>query len=341
MRKTTLMTQIFKSFFTIGRLRAIALSLPLAGTSLTMAACNSDSSVEPSAGWTPEAAPPSGEAPATESPAPAPPPSTTPTPAPPTPVGPGIPLGLFHMPGEDFDSVYNGAMQAAGPSYVLRNLEAIKARGGRVILSMTGGQTYVKDGNGHFSLAKWKARIDRLRGVNLSSYIEDGTILGHYLLDEPYDAHNFGGQAVGGALVEEMAKYSKSIWPNLPTIVRAEPYLVQWSGTYQYLDAAWAQYLHRKGDVKQYIAENVRIAQSMGLALVVGLNLHHGGVGNRPMTGNQILDWGSTLLSGSDPCAFISWKYNAKYLAQSDVQAAMLSLSDMAGNRPSRACHNG
>jgi hypothetical protein len=117
--------------------------------------------------------------------------------------------------------------------------------------------------------------------------------------------------------------------------------LIQWSGTYRYLDAAWAQYRHRKGEVKQYIAENVRYAQSMGLALVVGLNLHFGGIGNKRMTGSQILDWGSALLSGSDPCAFISWKYDAKYLAQSDVKAAMQSLSDLATNRPSKACHKG
>jgi hypothetical protein len=79
----------------------------------------------------------------------------------------------------------------------------------------------------------------------------------------------------------------------------------------------------------------------MGLALVVGLNLHDGGIGNRAMTASQVLSWGSTLLSGSDPCAFISWKYNATYLARPDVDEAMEALSDIARNRPSKACHNG
>jgi hypothetical protein len=250
-------------------------------------------------------------------------------------------MGLFHLAKDDFDGPYNGALQTAGPTDILLNLAAIKARDGRVILNLGGAQKHFKDAEGHFSLTKWKAQVDRFRTVNFSSYIDDGTIVGHYLIDEPYDAHNFGGQVVGGATVEEMAKYSKGIWPGLATIVRAEPYLVQWSGTYHYLDAAWAQYLYRKGDVKDYIAENVGFAQSMGLALVVGLNLRDGGVRNKPMTASQVLSWGSTLLSGSDPCAFISWKYDATYLARSDVHEAMQSLSDMARKRPSKACHNG
>jgi hypothetical protein len=337
-----LIIRSFKLSGTIDHFRALAL------ITIGSVACNTSNPVDQSAASGPEAAPlppvdaPLPEEPTTEAPAPDAPAADAPAPdAPSTTDAGGIPIGLFHLAKEDFKGPYNGALHAAGPTDILRNLATIKARGGRVILSLGGSQKYFKDARGHFSLSKWKARVDRFRAVKFSSYIDDGTILGHYLIDEPYDAHNFAGQEVGGATLEEVAKYSKEIWPSLPTIVRAEPYLVQWSGTYRYLDAAWAQYLHRKGDVEDYIAENVRFAKSMGLALVVGLNLHDGGIGNRAMTASQVLSWGSTLLSGSDPCAFISWKYNATYLARPDVHEAMEALSDIARNRPSKACHNG
>jgi hypothetical protein len=44
---------------------------------------------------------------------------------------------------------------------------------------------------GYFDLGKWKARVNRFRGVDFYSYVRDGTIIGHYLIDEPYDAHNW------------------------------------------------------------------------------------------------------------------------------------------------------
>ena len=137
------------------------------------------------------------------------------------------------------------------------NLATIKARGGKVMLMMAGSQKYYKNADGTFSLSKWKARVDRYRKVNFSQYINDGTIIGHYLIDEPYDPANWAGRPISGATLEEMAKYSKAIWPSLKTIVRAEPYLIKWSGTYRALDAAWAQYLWRKGDVKTYLNRNL------------------------------------------------------------------------------------
>ena len=72
-----------------------------------------------------------------------------------------------------------------------------------------------------------------------------------------------------------MAKYSKQLWPNMPTIVRAEPsYLGR---NHQYLDAAWAQYLYRQGQRRvDFLRRNVSAAQDRGLGLVVGLNVLKG-----------------------------------------------------------------
>ena len=250
----------------------------------------------------------------------------------------GIPMGTFAQPNSAFGSVYNGALRNIGPGPLLSDLSAIRSRGGRIVLMMAGSQKYYKNGDGTFSLSKWKDRIDRYRGINFSSFINDGTIVAHYLIDEPHDEDNFGGKAVSGSTLEEMAKYSKSIWPNLKTVVRDEPTEIRWSGTYRYLDAAWAQYLWRKGNVNDYIQRNVSAAKQMGLGLVVGLNVVDGGNPKGTwMTPGEVESWGSALLSSDYPCAFISWQYDSD-LNYGAMKEAMSTLRRKAQNRGSRSC---
>ena len=94
---------------------------------------------------------------------------------------------------------------------------------------MAGPDFLYKDADGHFSLTKWKARIDRYDDVTFDAYIKDGTLIGHYLIDEPNDPAN-GMAARLGHHAREMARYSKAKWPGLPTIVRTYPdYLEKWA----------------------------------------------------------------------------------------------------------------
>ena len=76
------------------------------------------------------------------------------------------------------------------------------------------------DGNG-FKIPWWKQRVDRFRGIYWQLDIDDGTIAGHFLLDEADDKSNWNGKIVPVELIEEMARYSKEIWLTMPTIVRA------------------------------------------------------------------------------------------------------------------------
>ncbi len=254
----------------------------------------------------------------------------------------GIPIGMFEQPLPDIGGRYNGAQLAISPNLLLDELAQIKSRGGKIVLMMAGSQPNYLNKDGTFNLSMWKERIDRYRSVNFDSYINDGTIIAHYIIDEPYDSANFGGKAVPGATIDEMARYSKSIWPKMPTVVRAEPYLIQWESPYRYLDAAWAQYLARKGDPYAYIKKNVSSAQQMGLGLIVGLNLQHGGVPNgSAMNASEVESFGTALLSTSYSCAFISWIYEDKFLAQAGMGAAMDALRQKAENRSSPSCMPG
>jgi hypothetical protein len=252
----------------------------------------------------------------------------------------GIPFGTFAQPTTEFGSRYNGAMRNISPGLLLQELAAIKARGGRVALMFAGNEGYYKTG-GRFDFNKWKARINRFKGVNFSSYISDGTIIGHYMVDEPNDPANWGGQPISTSTVDAMAQYSKSLWSGMATIARVDP--AYFGGRrVQYLDAAWAQYLARRGNPASYVQRAASDAQKAGLALVVGLNFVHGGTPTgTQMSASEVESFGSALLSSSYPCAFISWQYRSSHLSSNDMKSAMDALRRKAESRPSKSCRGG
>jgi len=252
----------------------------------------------------------------------------------------GIPIGMNAMPVTMFGDRFNGAKITVGPANVMSDLAAVRARGGKVAIMMAGHYRYYTDGNGHFSLTQWKERVSRFRGKDYEPYIRDGTIIGHYMIDEPNDPANWGGRPVPPSTLEEMAKFSKSLWPSMTTIVRVEPdYL---ANNHQHLDVAWAQYLSRRGNVSDYIRRNVSDAQNRGLGLIVGMNVLKGGTPNGTrMTAKEVEEWGSVLLSSSYPCAFFSFEYSSDYLSSSDMRSAMDQLRRKAESRASRSCRGG
>ena len=250
----------------------------------------------------------------------------------------GIPFGSFAQPTTEFGNRFNGGMRNIYPDNLLDELKAIKDRGGKVMLNLAGAPPRYTDGSGHFSLTMWKASMDRFKGVNFSSYIQDGTVIGNFLLDEPNDPANWNGRPVPESMVEDMAQYSKARWPGMPTIVRVRPEYL--TGTYNYLDAAWSQYHSRFGDPAKFVAGDIAKAKSKGLALVVGFNILKGNDGS-PLTATQITSWGSALLADSYPCAFLSWKYDDRYMDRSDIGQALQTLSDKAGNHGTKSCRAG
>ena len=249
----------------------------------------------------------------------------------------GIPIGTFGQPITAFGERFNGGKLTVSPNDLIPYLTAVKARGGKAILMFAGHERYYRTG-GRFDIRKWKARVARFNNIKFSGFINDGTIIGHYLIDEPNDAHNWG-KPVPASVLEEMAKYSKDHWPTMPTMVRAEPgYLAT---NHRYLDAAWAQYVQRKGTPAEYLRRNVADAQKRGLGLVLGMNITKGALNKRPMSANQLRDWGSIMLGGSYACAFISWTYDKKYISRSDVAGAMSYLAGKARSKSARSCRGG
>jgi hypothetical protein len=252
----------------------------------------------------------------------------------------GIPFGTSSMPLSMYGSVYTGGhLNPEQPESLLARLAVIRAAGARVVLALAGGPGKFTNADGTYNFDLWKARVGRYSGIEFTSYISDGTVLGHYLIDQPNCSTCWGGQAISPDAVEAMAQYSKSIWPTMTTFARADPtWLEGYSGQYVYLDAGWAQYVARKGTVESYLAANVAAAQSKGLGLVVGLNLLDGGPNGSQMTAKQVKTWGATLLGSSYPCAFISWKYESAYFSRSDIKSAIEFLSSKAKRHAPSSC---
>jgi hypothetical protein len=317
------MTYLFK----LARRTAAQRALPLIALTATLAACNTDQLGPNSQG---------AEAPTTVESAPAATAIATPSFSA---TSSGIPYGMWRLPTNEYGSVFNVAMRNIAPTDLLSELAAIKNRGGKIVLMFAGKERNYIGKDGHFSLTMWKERVDRYKSVNFDSYVADGTIIAHYLIDEPNDPHNWGGVPVSGATVEAMAAYSKAIWPKMQTVVRVDPgYLVETGGPYRNLDIAWAQYVMRKGSPTDYIQQNVADAQKIGLQLITGMNITRGGSNGGEMTASQIVANGTAILANSYPCAFLNYFWYEPYVSRADIHSALVTLSQKADAHVARSC---
>ena len=265
---------------------------------------------------------------------------------------PGIVFASFSMSNAYLDNVHTGWMSGGSldPSNIISNLSGARARGGRVVVKLCKGRDhYVKNADGTFSLTKWKSLVSRYRSVNLGPYINDGTIIGHYLIDEPHRAAKWGGKPISQKTLEEMARYSKELWPQMSTLVRVAPsWLASSAIQYKYVDAGWTQYTHKKGDAAKWVASEAAVAKRKGLGLVVGLNVLDGGNGSSKIAGwtkgkyamsaSEIRSYGSAMLTEGLGCAFVQWTHDTKYYGRSDIRSAMSDVSQKAKAHAKTSC---
>jgi hypothetical protein len=262
--------------------------------------------------------------------------------------GPGIPFGLFGMTGRKLVEPFTSAAQPAKPEAILGDLAAARARGARIVVNFAGGGAGggPMGADGRFNYDNWKAKLDRFRPIagQLNGYVADGTLFANLIIDEPSAKKRWGG-TVPMATLDQMAQYSKSIFPDLLTVVREAPRELQ-NFSWRYLDASWAQYTARRGPIAEYVSTEVAAARSKGLGLVVGLNISKGGDGSSgigqpnewSMTGKEILQNGHALLATPYACAFISWDSRPRVIERPDVAAALQELAVAAKGHPPTSC---
>jgi hypothetical protein len=263
-------------------------------------------------------------------------------------VSAGIVFASFSLTPSQLNSVHTGIVRSTTPSTFLSYLSQVRAKGGRVLVVLAGND--YRNSDGTFNLAKWKTMVNRYRGVNFTSYITDGTIAGHYIVDEPHFPSRWGGKIIPQSTVEEAAKYSKQLWPTLPTIVNAPlNWLAASTITYTHLDAGWAMF--RAGTSNSpatWAANQVTKAKQKKLGVFAGLNVLDGGNGSSGYRGNlprkwamsasELRSYGTALLSQSYVCGFAMWKYSSAYYDRADVRSAMTDLSALARSHARTSC---
>jgi hypothetical protein len=335
--------------------RTLRLGGALAILALPLPGCGGGSSLDTTEGPPPDTTttpPPDTTTP----PPPPPPPDTMPPPSgvcgrvQPSTVVPshqGIAFGPTHVPTDRFGPEYSGTQITALTDHcLLEDLNAARQANMRVFISFTGNEQYLRDANG-FSFDKWKARVDRFRDLNLTPYIEDGTILGHVLMDEPNDAGNWNGKTVTQAQIEELAKYSKEVWPTMTTYIRTFPEFLL-GGQYPHLDALWFHYLDRFAPLDGWIEKHFADVRTLGLKIIIGLNVVNGGSKNSgipgrgpnkfAMSADEIREWGGKLMAQPDLCAFLLYEYDSTYSERPDIKAAVAELAQKARSFPTRDC---
>jgi len=278
----------------------------------------------------------------------------------------GIPLGPPKLPEELYGQVYTGTKLAITPESAIADLSAARSRSMRVFVILVGAQRHYKNPDGTFDIDRWKALVDEFREVPLEEFVGDGTIVAHQLVSEAKARSQWSGTIISNNVLDEMARYSKELWPTMPTVLRTDPsdleehaaaFETPWPGwKWQHLDAASARYLVRKGSVEDFAANEQASARRQQLALVVGLNVLSGGDGSSgipsprrglwAMSPDELRRYGSTMLRRTKACAFEMWRYETpgsafedfRYFRRPEIVEAVRELAAIAAASPSRPC---
>lgn len=250
-------------------------------------------------------------------------------------------------------TVFQVASSAQG--YTVNTLlPLVRASGMKVTLRMTGDHADYTTSN-NFDLTKWKAEVALWENSGVQEFIDDGTLVGHMMLD---DITNFTGTDPTAADLDEMARYSQEIMPDLMTFVRqkATRLPVPTGGQYQYLEACVNQYTnfqgYSDGDINVYATEQAAKATELGLGIINGLNIADGGDGSSgqrgwssnnkyAMSAEEITTYGEVLLSVPNVMMFLMWEYDGEetwsdgsigsdYFDQPTFQEALYGLGELA-----------
>ena len=256
----------------------------------------------------------------------------------------GLPFGPFHLPDAEFRAPFSGSLRGVNnPKEAVAALEAARRTGFRLVLRLVRGSRRFENLDGSFNLALWKREIDRYRDVDFAPYVRDGTLLGHFLFDEPHDPTNWNGRPVAYADIAAAAAYSRELWPTTPTGIGSPPTaLAQLRGKADRgaLDFAFAQYRPKKGEVREWLSRETGTARRLGYGLILSMNALDGNNGD-PLTGAQLRRYGQVLAREPTVCLLTMWKYDKDdpaYFKRADVMAAMQELGRIAAGRPAESC---
>lgn len=255
-------------------------------------------------------------------------------------VQPEMPYGPAFLPLAEF-SDYTGTWQQIDPENTINTLETARATGTTLILELAGPSEFYQNADDTFNLTLYKERLDRFKGIDFTPYVVDGTVIGHFLIDEPHYAGRWGGAPIPMEEIQAAAVYAKSLFPTMPTTVSSEPSFLEDGAPWTGLDFSSAQYTDEDGDVATWLATESALAQELGLGLAVGINLV---AGNNfgPVTAEQIEQWGGIIVQEPTACYFNLFRYNDEFFSNPtpEIAAAIDTVGQAAAARTAPFCRD-
>jgi hypothetical protein len=245
---------------------------------------------------------------------------------------------------------FTGTVSYVSPSGILQLLSSMRANRVSGFLKLTGDahSTYITAGQ--FDIAKWKAATARYDTPEIKTAVaqavQDGILLGYSMIDEP-NHYSWGG-VITKAVIDEMAMFSKSIFPTLPTAAVA-PYKWRGAERYKVLDVIIAGTWKETGTSTAWRDAAVEAAKLNGVALAPVLNIlgaavtpgclpRPGGGDTCVLTPAEIRDWAITL--GTDPytCGMFMWRFDATLWGMPEYLAAFKDVSTALAKKPVKSC---
>jgi hypothetical protein len=303
----------------------------------------------------------------------------------------GIPFGIFSLfsgPNKPPENVVSfnlsqdrttWDLNSAGTRpQILDRLDEARARGLKLVTAMTGGNhsRYLKpkfpgSPDSVFDIEKWKhGNPDpKWRGSGMDGYrrpdiqaavaqaIADGVMLGDVLMDEPQNG-SWGG-VMTKPMLDEMARYSKAIFPTLAVGLDFGPRPQHWRPTEHYEDVDFVNHQYNwwvtKGNVAQFRDSAFAWDARDGVRTGFSINVLDGGIpavndgtwnclastGGRGtyepacrVTASQLHDWG--LFLGPLGMGFKLWDYRDDMMSQPAYQQAAADIAADLRNRPAK-----
>jgi hypothetical protein len=298
----------------------------------------------------------------------------------------GRPFGPFGLMGDaapvgasaftlshDFTSWSN---QGGTRPHILTLIANARARGIKLVTAMTGSHSpYITDGK--FDMEKFKHGNPSVPGSGMDGYrnsviqdsvaqaVADGVLLGNVIMDEP--EHDSWGKTASGedfmtkAMLDEMARYVKAIFPTLPVGVDFGPTRAHWRPNETFSDVDFVNHQYNwwvtQGNVVQFRDSALVWDARDGVRTLLGINVLNGGIQaardgqwncsttttggrgtsdpNCRVTAAQLRDWG--ILFGRASNAVKLWKYDRDMMGQTAYQNAARDVRDDLATQPAKS----
>lgn len=279
-------------------------------------------------------------------------------------VGKGVPWGPYG--GWGTAMVENGPMTLTMESYsagnIVDRINYATSHGIKIQTAMTGGSYTNYLTNGVFDMAKWKAKQNTYNTAAIkaavANAVANGVMRGNSVMDEPFNPKWGPSGTLTKAMVDQMCKYVKDMFPTLPVGVVHDHYIFEPTKSYYICDYTVSQYrwAKTKGDVVKFVNDGLAMARRDHMKIAFSLNILDGGIPDRTdgvydcagtggigtnypvcrVTAAQLKSFSLTL--GSAGCLYTNWRYDDAFMSKADNIAAYKAIGDSLAKIPTTSC---